>query len=61
MRAAVAAMVEAGYRRATLWVLDGNERAQRFYEKLAWTADGAVRVDDRGSFRLRELRYARLL
>ena len=31
----------AGYTRATLWVLEANERARRFYEKAGWTWDGS--------------------
>jgi GNAT superfamily N-acetyltransferase len=33
---------EAGFRRATLWVLEANTSARRFYEKAGWTWDGAV-------------------
>ena len=39
---------ERGFRSATLWVLETNERARRFYEIAGWKADGAVtseRVD----------------
>lgn len=42
---------------ATLWVLDTNERARRFYERGGWTLDGAAKEDDRGSFVLHEVRY----
>jgi ribosomal protein S18 acetylase RimI-like enzyme len=59
--AAVSAMTAAGYTNATLWVLEGNDRARAFYEARAWVHDGAVKVDDQGSFRLRELRYVRAL
>jgi L-amino acid N-acyltransferase YncA len=58
---AVEALTAAGFRRATLWVLDGNCRARRFYERHGWHADGSIKVDDRGTFHLRELRYAREL
>ncbi len=37
---------EAGYVDALLWVLDGNERAARFYEVEGWTRDGATRVEE---------------
>jgi GNAT superfamily N-acetyltransferase len=30
-----------GHTRATLWVLESNERARRFYERNGWTWDGA--------------------
>jgi GNAT superfamily N-acetyltransferase len=33
LSAAVAALNEAGFDRATLWVLSGNDRARRFYER----------------------------
>lgn len=32
----------AGCTRATLWVLEANERARRFYENEGWEWDGAV-------------------
>jgi GNAT superfamily N-acetyltransferase len=37
---------EAGFTDALLWVLDGNDRAARFYEGEGWTADGAKRVEE---------------
>ena len=54
-------MTAAGCANATLWVVDGNDRARAFYEARGWVHDGAVKVDDQGSFRLRELRYVRAL
>lgn len=42
---------------ATLWVLDSNARTRRFYERLGWSADGATKEEERGSFILREARY----
>jgi L-amino acid N-acyltransferase YncA len=33
---------ELGYRSATLWVLETNERSRRFYEKAGWTWDGTT-------------------
>jgi GNAT superfamily N-acetyltransferase len=32
----------AGFSRATLWVLEANERGRRFYENEGWAWDGAV-------------------
>jgi GNAT superfamily N-acetyltransferase len=32
----------AGFSRATLWVLEANERARRFYENEGWAWDGAI-------------------
>lgn len=36
---------EAGMEDGILWVLTGNERAQRFYESEGWTPDGATRLE----------------
>jgi GNAT superfamily N-acetyltransferase len=41
-----AALREAGFTRATLWVLEENESARRFYERVGWTWDGAVSTHD---------------
>jgi GNAT superfamily N-acetyltransferase len=50
----------AGYDKAYLWVLRGNDRAIRFYEQHGWHADGAEKVDDTGSaHQLHELRHIR--
>lgn len=46
-----------GYQEATLWVLDSNERARRFYERGGWRLDGATKVDRRGDVELNEVRY----
>jgi GNAT superfamily N-acetyltransferase len=34
----------AGCERCHLWVLEGNERARRFYERLGWAENGTSRV-----------------
>ncbi len=58
---AITSLRAAGFRRVTLWVLDSNAAARRFYERAGWMADGGVKTDDRGSFALVELRYTRAL
>jgi GNAT superfamily N-acetyltransferase len=40
--AATIALRDAGFARATLWVLEANALARRFYEKAGWAWDGAV-------------------
>jgi GNAT superfamily N-acetyltransferase len=55
---AVAGMRELGATEATLWVVEGNTRARRFYEREGWTADGETKSS---MFDLRELRYRRPL
>jgi len=61
MDVAMTSLRAAGFRRPTLWVLDSNAAARSFYEHAGWMADGGVKTDDRGSFALVELRYARAL
>lgn len=45
MAAARRRLWEAGFVDALLWVLEGNDRAVRFYAGEGWTADGATRVE----------------
>jgi GNAT superfamily N-acetyltransferase len=45
MAAARRRLWEAGFAEALLWVLDGNDRAVRFYEGEGWAPDGASRVE----------------
>jgi ribosomal protein S18 acetylase RimI-like enzyme len=47
------------FRRAVLWVLDGNDRACRFYERTGWRHDGTVRESSIGGIATRQLRYVR--
>jgi len=44
-----------------LWVLEGNDRATRFYESQGWMADGLRRQIDVWGVTVNELRYSRLL
>jgi GNAT superfamily N-acetyltransferase len=47
-----------GFTRATLWVLDTNTRARRFYERHGWLPDGATKVHDWEAFVATDVRYA---
>lgn len=38
----IVALRAAGFTRASLWVLEQNVRARRFYEKAGWVWDGSV-------------------
>jgi len=53
-------MRSSGFRRAVLWVLDGNERAIRFYETAGWEADGRKDDEFQGAS-VTELRYRKRL
>lgn len=57
MEAAVAALQEAGFEEATLWVLEDNPRARRFYERAGWRTDGEAKEDEFLQTRVREVRY----
>lgn len=46
---------------AVLWVLVGNERAVRFYERDGWRQDGAQRPIDIHGVMVTEIRYRRPL
>jgi GNAT superfamily N-acetyltransferase len=61
MEAALGRLAGAGFTQATLWVLDSNDRARRFYEAGGWSADGAAKQDDSRGFPLSEVRYRRSL
>jgi GNAT superfamily N-acetyltransferase len=42
----VAALTDAGFARAVLWVHPGNHRARSFYEREGWRPDGAERQQE---------------
>lgn len=46
-----------GFTSALLWVIDGNERARRFYERTGWVADSAIKLEEWGDFQIQEARY----
>lgn len=48
---------ERGYTKATLWVLNTNDKAWKFYESKSWKADGKTKVEPREGFELHEVRY----
>jgi GNAT superfamily N-acetyltransferase len=50
-----------GQRQAILWVLTGNEQAERFYRARDWARDGARRWEEPYGVRSRVIRYRRAL
>jgi GNAT superfamily N-acetyltransferase len=50
-----------GVTRASLWVLDGNIAARRFYERDGWMFDGTRRTRQHGGVPADEVRYRRPL
>ncbi len=59
MNAAIDAGRSAGFGEATLWVLETNERARRFYAAAGWHADGGRRVEQIGDTDPIVVRYRR--
>lgn len=52
-------LLNAGFRKASLWVLRENRRAQAFYKKFGFVADGTERKFERDSVSFDEIRMAR--
>lgn len=61
MAASLRHLAGCGYDEVTLWVLDSNARARRFYQAAGFAPDGAVKVDGSRGFSLAEVRYRRPL
>ena len=45
----------------TLWVLEGNDRAQHFYRRHGFQPDGVERIDEIAGLPLTELRFRRVV
>lgn len=50
-----------GHAEATLWVLEANDRARRFYKRAGWLPDGAAKEAEHLGVRAPELRYRKAL
>lgn len=61
IEAARGRLAHEGYERASLWVLSGNRRAERFYMIDGWEPDGTRRDDQIGGLTVAEIRYRRSL
>ena len=61
MAAAVNVLRDASFAEAILWVLEGNDRAQRFYEIGGWQLDGAAKDIVIADTPLAEVRYRLVL
>jgi GNAT superfamily N-acetyltransferase len=61
MTAGLERLRTAGYVDVTLWVLDSNSRARRFYERAGFSADGATQDEEMAGATIREVRYRRAL
>ena len=54
----VNALRASGFSRAALWVLEGNTRGRRFYERLGWRNDEVRRSGHIGGAATEEIRYS---
>jgi len=59
LSAARANLFGLGFRKALLWVLAGNVRAERFYRIDQWEPDGYLRKDTVWGVMVNEVRYQR--
>lgn len=61
MDMAVNELHRRGFTEATLWVLEQNARARRFYEIAGWQPDGASLTEQWRTAQVTEVRYRRSL
>jgi GNAT superfamily N-acetyltransferase len=61
LKAGVGLALQRGYRALTLWVLEANSAARRFYERQGLAPDGETKLDIRAGGTLFEVRYRREL
>jgi len=61
MERAVDELTAMGFTEATLWVMDTNVRARRFYEIAGWSTDGGEKDELFRGAPIHEVRYRRSL
>jgi GNAT superfamily N-acetyltransferase len=61
LAAGVEELQRQGFTEASLWVLEENPRARRFYEREGWTLDDARKDDEFLGVTVEEVRYRRSL
>ena len=61
MTAGLDGLRATGFADVTLWVLESNDRARRFYERAGFAPDGAVKDDIMAGTPIREVRCRRAL
>jgi ribosomal protein S18 acetylase RimI-like enzyme len=57
LMAAAKELLRASYTDATLYVLEDNPRARRFYEREGWALDGVTKADEFLGMAVPEVRY----
>ncbi|MCI2238346.1 GNAT family N-acetyltransferase [Paenibacillus sp. TRM 82003] len=61
LKAAEKELLADGFTEATSWVLAGNDRARRFYQRCGWRTDGGTKQEQREGVALDEVRYRHTL
>jgi len=56
---AINELIKLGYHEVSLWVLDSNQSAIRFYENVGFSKTSAVKVETKSTYNLNEVRYRR--
>ena len=59
LEAAQDELARLGFAETVLWVLPGNARARRFYERAGWASDGTEQTVDAFGVTVSEVRYRR--
>ena len=57
MEAGLGRLRDAGFDQALLWVLEGNDRARRFYERQGWVLAKRFQILEIGGTPVTEVRY----
>ncbi|MDO8611028.1 MAG: GNAT family N-acetyltransferase [bacterium] len=61
MNHVINSLKRGGYKKATLWVLETNTIARRFYEKRGWVVEGKTKIEKKDGFDLHEIRLVLVL
>lgn len=59
--AAINELIKLGYTEVTLWVLDQNQQAIKFYEKMCFINISEIKIDERDGYTLCEIKYQKIL
>lgn len=59
LTAAASRLAQQGFKHAVLWLLNGNQRAERFYRNDGWKPDGLTRVEAVWGIAVTQTRYRR--
>lgn len=57
MKESISYLRSLGFKKATLWVLDTNEKTIAWYEHKGWRKEGKTKTEEERGFTLSEIRY----